>query len=346
MDPAELIPRLAYHGKIPVEAIQHARNNWSSAGPVLVQAIEQFLSGDRSAVQSLWIIFHLLGESRETQAYRPLARLLRRPADDIDAIFASTDAETIHKVMAAVFDGDPKPLYEVILDSKVDEYIRGRMLETIAMVTLNGKLGRDEASRFLQACFSDIVPRDTCVVWDGWQRAVALLGLADLAPLVKQAYEQYFISPGWSEFHDFEEDLQKGIDDPTRLVMEAHGDYDSWGDTIEELAFWDDDGLGGNEDDDLSGDSVEEFAWEEDDSHPFPLTRKVINPLGTTIINPLRNVGRNDPCPCGSGKKYKKCCLTAATDETAIDGELKDELEKDATQAAAQALPQPVRKKR
>ncbi len=21
-----------------------------------------------------------------------------------------------------------------------------------------------------------------------------------------------------------------------------------------------------------------------------------------------RVVGRNDPCPCGSGKKYKKCC--------------------------------------
>jgi len=20
-------------------------------------------------------------------------------------------------------------------------------------------------------------------------------------------------------------------------------------------------------------------------------------------------VGRNDPCPCGSGKKYKKCCM-------------------------------------
>ena len=22
------------------------------------------------------------------------------------------------------------------------------------------------------------------------------------------------------------------------------------------------------------------------------------------------NVGRNDPCPCGSGKKYKKCCIS------------------------------------
>jgi len=25
------------------------------------------------------------------------------------------------------------------------------------------------------------------------------------------------------------------------------------------------------------------------------------------IIN-KNTVGRNDPCPCGSGKKYKKCC--------------------------------------
>ena len=24
------------------------------------------------------------------------------------------------------------------------------------------------------------------------------------------------------------------------------------------------------------------------------------------------SVGRNDPCPCGSGKKYKKCCDKAS----------------------------------
>ena len=26
----------------------------------------------------------------------------------------------------------------------------------------------------------------------------------------------------------------------------------------------------------------------------------------------MATIGRNDPCPCGSGKKYKKCCLLAA----------------------------------
>ena len=27
-----------------------------------------------------------------------------------------------------------------------------------------------------------------------------------------------------------------------------------------------------------------------------------------TIRHQKDKVGRNDPCPCGSGKKYKKCC--------------------------------------
>ncbi len=30
---------------------------------------------------------------------------------------------------------------------------------------------------------------------------------------------------------------------------------------------------------------------------------------GVTVRREGRKVGRNDPCPCGSGKKYKRCCL-------------------------------------
>ncbi len=38
---------------------------------------------------------------------------------------------------------------------------------------------------------------------------------------------------------------------------------------------------------------------EADDEYP---------PLAPPIHREARKVGRNDPCPCGSGKKYKKCC--------------------------------------
>ena len=42
---------------------------------------------------------------------------------------------------------------------------------------------------------------------------------------------------------------------------------------------------------------------------PEPLQRKAPPPRRAKIQQPSRNlkVGRNDPCPCGSGKKYKHC---------------------------------------
>ena len=33
-------------------------------------------------------------------------------------------------------------------------------------------------------------------------------------------------------------------------------------------------------------------------------------PLERRRPTKMAQLGRNDPCPCGSGKKYKKCCLT------------------------------------
>jgi preprotein translocase subunit SecA len=31
-------------------------------------------------------------------------------------------------------------------------------------------------------------------------------------------------------------------------------------------------------------------------------------PKAAVVPTVLQKIGRNDPCPCGSGKKYKKCC--------------------------------------
>ncbi len=39
-------------------------------------------------------------------------------------------------------------------------------------------------------------------------------------------------------------------------------------------------------------------------------------PLAPSI---RQEVGRNDPCPCGSGKKYKKCCWNKQRNEDALD---------------------------
>ena len=36
----------------------------------------------------------------------------------------------------------------------------------------------------------------------------------------------------------------------------------------------------------------------------------------------IGRVGRNEPCPCGSGKKFKKCCLKMLHEE--VDAAAKD----------------------
>ncbi len=38
---------------------------------------------------------------------------------------------------------------------------------------------------------------------------------------------------------------------------------------------------------------------------------------GVTVRREGKKVGRNDPCPCGSGKKYKRCCLLKETEARA-----------------------------
>ena len=46
-------------------------------------------------------------------------------------------------------------------------------------------------------------------------------------------------------------------------------------------------------------DNAENSRWLYDEGHITPLT----------VVRAGPKTGRNDPCPCGSGKKYKHCCL-------------------------------------
>src|SRR3989304_8730554 len=64
--------------------------------------------------------------------------------------------------------------------------------------------------------------------------------------------------------------------------------------------------------------------------------------------------GRNDPCPCGSGKKYKKCCMSGQATKTLLPGaqEIAEEIRKEfadrpaSSLAEAQAVANRVMKRR
>ncbi|NQS77051.1 MAG: hypothetical protein HQP61_11600 [Peptococcaceae bacterium] len=60
-----------------------------------------------------------------------------------------------------------------------------------------------------------------------------------------------------------------------------------------------------------NGHTPQEIFEKYEKPHLRPLPDKPFEFGGADIIDfkSGRKIGRNDPCPCGSGKKYKKCCL-------------------------------------
>jgi hypothetical protein len=282
-----ILDQLGLDEGLPVDAIRAADANRAAMVPLFLQAFERAETADPSLQNALFFAFHLLGQWREKSAYRPLAAFLRRPAGQIAPIISGLKTETAHQVMACLFDGDPRPLYEVIQEPEADEFIRARMLDALAMVTLRGELPREEAARFLQTCFADLQPQSDCHVWAGWQGAIAMLGLSELKPLVKQAFERGLIASYVIELEDFEQDLQRTLEG--KPYAGAKDEYELFGDTIDTLSRW------------------HAFAPKREKARP--VVRAWQPPSSIPAVNPLRSVGRNDPCPCGSGKKFKKCCL-------------------------------------
>ncbi|WP_305322530.1 DUF1186 domain-containing protein [Bradyrhizobium sp.] len=290
MDPIRVIAELSEAVRLPVAAIRAAQADREAMVPAFLRTLDDFLSLEGPASpDALFYIFHLLGEWREKSAYWPLAVLLRLPPDVLDSILGDSITETSHRVMAAVFDDDPKPLHEIIRDPEADEYVRAKMLQTVVMLTWRGKLPREATAAFLRDCFSQLEPREDCFVWSGWIDAVAWLGLTELKPLVQQAFLRGSIDPEWLEFRDFEEDLQYSVDHPDAEPLHPDGELTLFGETVAELSKWVD----------LNPQTPTNDTPEWEPGF-----------LGMPVRDPLRNVGRNDPCPCGSGKKYKKCCLT------------------------------------
>ena len=64
------------------------------------------------------------------------------------------------------------------------------------------------------------------------------------------------------------------------------------------------------EEEDYEDDELDDDNYEEDDE------LEESEPPSLTIVRRNERIGRNDPCPCGSGKKFKKCCMNQAVKET------------------------------
>ncbi|NQU26106.1 MAG: SEC-C domain-containing protein [Candidatus Nealsonbacteria bacterium] len=118
----------------------------------------------------------------------------------------------------------------------------------------------------------------------------------------------------WDDLTPDESDLRYHLVATATIMGAGFSEYDQWyTESTRKHRGWNDYDRGRirknfreDEEEDEWDEELEEDDFEDDGIEPHAKG-------GLPGLLPFRHenerAGRNDPCPCGSGKKYKKCCL-------------------------------------
>ena len=284
---------VATERKLPDFAVGMCTLRFEEAAPKLRAVLLRAADGEVLLDDESLLLFrgvHILGAARDREACQPLLRLLRRPFDEVDALLGDAITESMAKIVTGVFDGDIDTLFALMVDRSINEFIREALFGAVTFLTWERRIPRDRFQEFLVGFHEGRPAEDGDQAWAGWLQAIALLGLRDLVPLVDSAFREDRIPKDWIDRPQFEEDLaeaERAPDDIDRLTQANLGYIE---DVLVSLNW-----ARGTED--VFDEDGEDAPWT-DFAYPSEPVR-----------NPWRHVGRNDPCPCGSGKKFKKCCL-------------------------------------
>jgi uncharacterized protein len=299
MDVETAIQAFASAGNdLPREAMQWTLDHWDEVAPELLSVVERYTSGaDRSdeAASAVLFILHLAGEKQDTRAFSLLCRLAQ-DGEAVDAALGDGITITVKQILISTYDGNLDTLKGLIEAAEADEFVRAEALEALAYLTATGRVPRDATEAYLLRLYDTLHPQQESFVWSGWVLAIALLGLEELSDVVRHAFERGLIDPMVMGYDDFRRDLERTLADPERM---AGFEYDRIGpleDAIGELSGWSAFSDAAKEDQERWATSPEDAGLAFADT-PLP------------FVDPFKGVGRNDPCPCGSGKKFKKCCL-------------------------------------
>ena len=267
--------------EVPVVAVSACLARHEESAPLLRRLIERSIDDEveeEEHATQLFRALHILGGMRDRQSFQPVLRLVQGPPDKIDYVLGDAAGETLPRIIVGIFDGDAEALFAAIENPEADAAVRDSLLLAAAFLTWEGRIDRSSMAAFLERfARTQAVPNDE-LVWSGWTQAIALLGLRHLEPLVSELEQQDRLDELLFDRGEFEallEAAEKAPQDKSRFEDASVGYPEDVVDTLREFSYRD-----------------EEIVTQ-------------------PIINPMRHVGRNDPCPCGSGKKAKRCCLAA-----------------------------------
>jgi len=268
----------------PNDALRWALDHWDNAAPKFLGMLEAYADGSDDSditTDALFFIIHLFGDRGERRAYPTLCRLMLNEERLVAALGDQAVVETLKGVLIKCFDGDAGPLRLVIESTEAESITRGEAMLALAWLARDGKWPEQDFRKYLRGLLATMQPRETDFVWYSLVVVAAVLGYRDFDADSIKLIKDGMVPEEWLTMAEFPDLVATGdATDKDGLLAEEVEPFDN---VIDQLADW---------------------PWPEDDED-------YDEPPPEPYINPLRHVGRNDPCPCGSGKKFKNCHLVA-----------------------------------
>jgi hypothetical protein len=174
--------------------------------------------------------------------------------------------------------------------------------DTYLFLVRDGRITREQAVQKLHGFLRDALEHEDDDVIGFLALILSSYGAGEALEEIREAYRREIISPFFAKLEDMEQNVAKGTVAFEEMLAKCPESGIS--DAVEALRGW-----FPEEEEDLldpeliSGDDEEEFPYPGGEFQYSTPPR-----AGETIISSDEKIGRNDPCPCGSGKKFKKCC--------------------------------------
>jgi len=287
--------------RVPMEALNWIRTNWSEAEPLLLAVIDQKLKVPTQEVRDAQFLYaiHLCGEMRCEAAFSRYLVLCRLPNVVLDFVLGDILTEYLREMLARTCAGRTEELQALIEDPAVNEYARSAALDALISLFLDGKMTREWLSDYCISLLRDKLEKSPSYVWDAVSILSADIHADGAIPLIEQAFARGLADSSFEDMEGIQKIYGMPLDESLEKLEKFRFPLNS---SENAMAFfvqqWGE--KGDNQKDDCSEELLSILKW----------TREMLPPArGTTT-------GRNDPCPCGSGLKYKKCCLGKSTAET------------------------------
>jgi len=303
------IQEIAYNnGTFPKEKLQELIDRREEVIPDLLAVLEhtcenaEQLEKEETYFAHIYAMF-LLAQFREPRAYPLICRLLTHSSETLENLLGDLISEGLPQILASVCDGNSEPLQQIIENPRLYEYVRSSALSSLVILAAWGLKDRDEIAAYFLSLFQGKLERKYSYVWTALVLESCHIYPLEMFQEIEKAYDDELTDPFIISLDDVRETLDSGKEEAMQKLYQNRGhSYRLIDNTIEELENW---ACFSGMDEDFSAirkSFDEKWVLEEPKRIEEP-QREVQVPYRKEI-----KVGRNDPCPCGSGKKYKKCC--------------------------------------